>query len=399
MVTHRLAPVFAALLICAAAVSCTTRDGEQPIIERQPALVEISEPTQPEHNAVYNIAVKNIADSGFLIAEVDIPKNAEPIFIGEYPMDNNICIYTVLDGSRVLVGRGIECDVWPPYNEMAVYNFITGEYEETLNGGDLHIWPVYADEKYCVASTSTESMAYTSGTLILFDRSNHTNKIIFEYPTGDGSIPYTGYHPNNIVIWDGQIYFDDFVGEENHPILYAYNIESGALRVVHEYAMNPIVYKDEIWFFVPDENGGFTLLQSESGGEQLKNRHPIGGLVSVQNKLFTTRGMGTDAILGTSGIFEWDSNIAVAEFRRGNVLAGLQANHDFIAWQTSMPHQPPCVYDAADDTLYEFTDYARCEYAFYLNGYAGLIHMVETDGNNARTGNETYLLFQKESSW
>jgi hypothetical protein len=132
----------------------------------------------------------------------------------------------------------------------------------------------------------------------------------------------------------------------------------------------------------------------------LKNVHQIGELASVQNKLFITRSMGEDVALGTSltGIFEWSSDIAIAESRRGNVLVGLQSNDDFLAWHTSMPHQAPSIYDVIQNTLYEFTEsyvYSKCEYTFYLNGSVGLLYVAELDENYTRTGEEKYLLFKK----
>jgi hypothetical protein len=63
-----------------------------------------------------------------------------------------------------------------------------------------------------------------------------------------------------------------------------------------------------------------------------------------------------------------------------------------------MPHQPPCVYDVSEETLYEFKGdyaYAHCDYTFYLNGHVGLLYMAELDENDKRTGKEKYLLFRK----
>ncbi|MCL2030017.1 MAG: hypothetical protein FWG93_00580 [Oscillospiraceae bacterium] len=307
-------------------------------------------------------------------------------------------------------GRANSENSWPGPHDVAYYNFRTDEWETPLNHGeDIYIYPVYADETHSVAATHGDPSGYPSaivkGTLVFLDREAGAVTTIFRYPPiSEGSI-FTGFHLNNITILDGQIYFDDFTvysfdgsgGSDTDSTLYAYDIESGALRVVREHAMNPIVYKDEVWFFTPDKDGSYTLLQSESGGQPLKNHHEIGALASSQGRLFTTRGMGEDAALGTSltGVFEWGGGTAIAESRKGNVIYGLQGNQDFLVWQTSMPNQPPCVYDIAEDTLYEFTDYERCEYTFYLGGRAGLIHIREIDASGAETGNEVYRLFQK----
>ncbi|MCL2019958.1 MAG: hypothetical protein FWG70_09400 [Oscillospiraceae bacterium] len=351
---------------------------------------------------VYNVPVKNIGDSDILVNEITFPT--------QFEISQEVSILRIIDDSRIIISinrlSDEELSAWSPVRDIVIYDFTTNTMSEPLNSisknelfYDTVMYLVYADEKYCLVTTTAEPMTYAFGKLILFDMINNTHKIVFEYPVGEGGV-YTGYHPNSILIWDEHIYFDDYIVGNTDSSLYVYDIKQDELRIVEENAMNPIAYKNEIWFFTPDESGTYTLLKSKSGGDVLKNHHQIGELVSSYDKLFTTRGMGEDENSGSSltGIFEWNSDTAIAESRLGNILVGLRGNNDFIAWHTSMPHQPPCIYDIEYDTIYEFRDeyaFERCEYMFDLNGAAGLLYMAELDESYARTGNTKYFLFQK----
>ena len=397
MVTRHLAYICAALFLLVTTVSCTNQGVGQHTSEQPSSSLEVFESEEPSLTArpvnndipKYNVPVKNVADSDILLTDVDIPQRIS----GKY----SYLMYIIDDSHALMVtSREDDSSHWPPTSEIAYYNFVTGNLEEPLSDEDIYMYPVYADADYCVATTTTEEMVYRSGTLVLLNRKYCTSTTIFRYQPEDG---LTGLHPNNIVIWDGQVYFDDFTFGATDSTLYAYDIERGELRVVRKHAMNPIIYKNEVWFFTQDQNGVYRLLQSESG-DILENYHQIGDLVCSQDKLFTTCGMGEDSILGTSliGVFEWNNGSAIAESRRGNALMELQANEDFLAWNTTMPHQPPCVYDVSEETLYEFKGdyaYAHCDYTFYLNGHVGLLYMAELDENDKRTGKEKYLLFRK----
>jgi len=410
MVTRHLGGFIYVLFLCVIFSSCTIQESNTHYNTELSLVESPTVSTFSEYNdaPIYNAEVKNIKDSDFIVTEVKIPSQTDPYNVDGSIYYKEVRISHILDDSHVLLmrSRGDDSPVFPPINDIVVYNFISGEWDEPMNIGEeyenIYVYPVYIDEKYCIATTTVESMVYRAGTLVLFDRVNNNSKTIFEYHVGDDTIPYTGYHPNNIIIWDNQVYFDDYViGQETDPTLYAYDIESSELHIVRDCAMNPLVYKNEIWFFVPDENGAYSLLQSKSGNGVLKNPHQIGEVLSSGDELFTTRGMGEDSTLGTSltGVFEWNSDTAIAESRRGNVLFGLQANNDFIAWHTTMQHQPPCIYDVMNDVLYEFVgDYAynHCDFMFYLNGQTGLLYMAELREDGLRTGNEKYFLFQKQ---
>jgi hypothetical protein len=384
MVNRRLSTLLIILFIAIVTSSCASKTGDT-FVSPSP-----SSPLLNGDAAIYNVPVKNLSESGFHVTEVSLPR-----FTGVETSE--IIIHALVDETHVLAtrSRGDNSAFWPPTDEFAYFDIVRETWEEPLNSDDKYIYFVYADDEYCIGTTTEEAMVYKSGTLVLMDRHNRSGKTIFEYEPKDG---LTGEHPNNVVIWNGQVYFDDFNHESAEGSLYAYNIKSGELRVVRENAMNPIIYKDEVWFFTQDENGDYTLLSPESGGESLQNPHEIGGMASSGDRLFTTRSMGVDNILGTSltGVFEWSANTAIAESRGGNVIFGnsVKASEGFLVWNTAMDGIP-CLYDITADTLFEITDFRSCESEFFLDGNTALLYMRETDNSGAYTGNEKFLLIQK----
>ena len=393
----RYIKTFCFIILWWTAASCAAWSGGVPPVETSdpPAYggvppVETSEPPKYDDIPVYNKPVKNIAESDITITEVLIPQSVgyEHIEL-QYIIDEN---YALLTRSR-----GDRSAFWPPTNEIFYYIFTANLWEEPLSDEDIYVYPVCADADYCIGTTTTESMFYRSGTLVLLDKNRRALTTFFRYKQYENGL--TGLHPNNIVIWNHHVYFDDFIFEATDATLYAYDIKNDQLRVFREHAMNPIIYKNEVWFFTPDEQGAFTLLRSESGG-LIKNNHPIDALVGSQDKLFTIRGMGESPKWGASltGVFEWDSKTAVVEFRGGNILYRLQGSRDFITWEMPLPHQLPCLYDTADEVIYEFMDYVydAYHYTFYLSNQTGLLHIVELNEEQKKIGREKYLLFRKQ---
>ncbi len=231
-----------------------------------------------------DIHIKDISNTDAVINEIKIPQNIEEFSeeLGVYY--RNINIICPLNNNRILLTRERKQEeafiiYYQAPSDIVIYNYITEEWEEPLNStskNELFCNSImsfeYIDDNYIIVSTTLDPMSYIEGKLILFDLLSGDYKVIYEYPYDKKSEPphYTGSHPNDIVVFNNKIYFDDFVGEDDCT-LYAYDIMSDELRAVRENAINPIVYKNEVWFFVQDENNAYTLLVPESSSDKIKN--------------------------------------------------------------------------------------------------------------------------------
>ncbi|MDR2044513.1 MAG: hypothetical protein LBQ15_09150 [Clostridium sp.] len=341
---------------------------------------------------VYHVPTKEIGESN------DI--SLKDIFVPSAKDGRTAAILALIDSDRLLMQVDASDDAshpGSPWSDLYLYSISAQTWDGPLNANkNLLYLPLYADTDCVIAETTTEPMVWRDGTLVFIDLASKSEKIIFEYDKGDGNL--TGTHPNSIAVFEGRIYFDDFVPGNTASALYVYDIATETVDTVTQDAMNPIVFRNQVWYFSPDENGEYRILTTGNRSEVLKNDFQIGQLGVSGDLLFTTRGMGKDAALGTSlvGIFEWNADKPLLESRKGNIIFGLQVSDLFVAWETSMPHQAPCVYDVSENVILEFHDFPFSDGTFWLCEETGLVSLKEVTADGTLTGRERHGLFTKK---
>lgn len=324
-----------------------------PNASTSPATVQpsIETPIAPNGKSVYNVPVKDIKNAeNISVRPVSVPSEKD----GEH-----VTVVNIIDADRLLMFTQDDDNFGTAI--FYIYTISNGKWSKKLNlCEDRYYYLRYVGEKYILFETSTFAYTYQEGALILYDLEENTEKIIFSpymEPPEDGSyIPTDRYESaNNVVVWDEKVYFDDFYNTLS--TLYAYDISLGKLDILQENAMNPILYMNQIWYFIPDETGVYSILTN--GSESMKNEFNIGALVVSNDKLFTLRSMGEDTAVGYSltGVFEWGAEQAIAESRGGNVIYGLGGFGGFVFWLQSMPVQYNCVYDVLGNEIVEFSDW------------------------------------------
>ncbi|MDE7230426.1 MAG: hypothetical protein K2N56_08095, partial [Oscillospiraceae bacterium] len=278
-------------------------------------------------------------------------------------------------------------DLWIGLYDLDSYKFITlpGLAENAFCDWDSdHI--VY--KKY--DSDFTVSAEEESVRLYLYDINAEKEKLIYTYSFDRNTEFYGGHWQNNIVLSEGKIYFDDYVGSGDNmrSFLYMYDIASDKVEKLADDAVNPHLFKNDILYFKQNEDGKFKTLVTLGGDYEITAADDLVEIVTFDDRIFIMDAFSDDeARITVWGIKDLVSDKRILQTEK--TITSLQGSGSFLVYQDFSAKYPPLVYDVANERFIVFDELIGNDVGWYICGEVGLARA--SSGGQA----ETYLFTLK----
>lgn len=227
--------------------------------------------------------------------------------------------------------------------EFGLLNFFTGEYEQLFTKPEDKSYGFCdTDGRYVVYwiqdAPAEFSYAPENLGLGLYDCEENVNRTIYAYAP-EYTSPVLN---NNVMIWEGGVYFDDVIVGESGEIeriqLLRYDIAAEIVETVQMDAQHPNVLNGELVYISgPDASGGFELVRPS--GEPLAMDERFVEIVSGGDELFSKLNLG----LGKTGLSVWGVSTMLGReqvMTASNVIDRMRANDIALVWNNYMPETP-----------------------------------------------------------
>lgn len=226
--------------------------------------------------------------------------------------------------------------------------------------------------------------------LYIYDINAEKEKLIYTYSFDRDIEFYGGHWQNNIVLSEGKIYFDDYVGSGDNmrSFLYSYDIASDKVEKLADDAVNPHLFKNDILYFKQNEDGRFKTLVTLGGDYEITAADNLVEIVTFDDRIFIMDAFSDDeAKITVWGIKDLVSDKRILQTEK--TITSLQGSSSFIVYQDFSVKFPPLVYDVANDRFIVFDELIGKDVGWYICGETGLV--CASSGGES----ETYLFMLK----
>lgn len=268
-----------------------------------------------------------------------------------------------------------------------------------LESNEFRLLPGLADDGFCAwnrdyivykkfDSDFTIPADDESVKLYLYDINAEKEKLIYTYSFDRNTEFYGGHWKNNIVLSEGKVYFDDYVGSGDNmrSFLYSYDIASDKAEKLADDAVNPHLFKNDIMYFKL-KDGKFKILVTLGGDTELTVKDNLTEIVTFGDRIFIMDAFNNDeekiTVWGIKDIVS-DKRILQTE----KTITSLQGSGSFLVYQDFSTNYPPLVYNVANDRFIVFDELIGKNVSWEICGETGL---VRASGEEP----ETYLFMLK----
>lgn len=235
-----------------------------------------------------------------------LPNKEEINFQSEF-FKENIQFYSSYSNTKIICG--FSTDINPEIKNIALYDVNNNEYESLFQIPSSHGIAPYSNDKYMaykyVESENNPQNDYNyKATIWIYDFETSETYMIFEHSVDEnGNIIY--FNDNDMVVYKDEVYFNDYKIDETtglpSPTLYCYNIKEKEVNVVRERCQQPMLYKDSILAFVPNDEGNYKVIFDISNNKKfLDVEDSIRDIKIVEDEIFTIINHKTDHKAGVT---------------------------------------------------------------------------------------------------
>ena len=227
----------------------------------------------------------------------------------------------------------------PIIKEVGVYELTSGEYSFS----------------FAVDEGKAISIEWAADDLVVYKEtdsaSNEVSLHCFELDTGESLVVHQfsqGYSDtsalhNQVVSYNGKIYFDDIVTQEGKLVgvnLLEYNLETREAALFKENAQNPLLLDSGLAYITKDEATGAYFVESCQKEERISLGQGISGLTSASDELYSINNSANDPETGRT-IWSLDSLLAEEELLfSSNIIDLPAANRSVVTWRNFTPERP-----------------------------------------------------------
>ena len=227
----------------------------------------------------------------------------------------------------------------PIIKEVGVYELTSGEYSFSFavdEGKAISIeWA--ADDLVVYKETDSASNAVC---LHCFRLDTGENLVVHQFSQGYSDT--SAFH-NQVVSYNGKIYFDDIVTQEGKLVgvnLLEYNLETREVALFKENAQNPLLLDSGLTYITKDEAAEAYFVESSRKEERIPLGQGISGLTSASDELYSINNSANDPETGRT-IWSLDSLLAEEELLfSSNVIDRPAANRSVVTWRNFTPERP-----------------------------------------------------------
>lgn len=244
----------------------------------------------------------------------------------------------ILSKTRLLVLLYEEYTV-PVVQEVGIYELTNGEYSFS----------------FAVEEGKSISIEWTSDDIVVYkETDSFTNVVSLHYyrlDTGENLLVYqfspgyseTSASHNQVVSYNGKIYFDDIVTHEGELVgvnLLEYNLDTQKVTLFKENAQNPLVFDSGLAYIAKDNVTGTFFVESTQTGDKIPLDQGISALASGSDELYSINNQSTDPETGRT-IWSLDSMVAEEELLlSSNIIDQLATNQSMVTWRNFTPERP-----------------------------------------------------------
>ena len=302
---------------------------------------DFSEPdsdNQEEVKSIYQLNKPLMENDAFFeIETLDLPSEINGM---------KLAPSNILSKTQLLVLLYEEYTV-PVIKEAGVYELTSGEYSFSFavdEGKAISIeWA--ADDLVVYKETDSAS---NEASLHCFRLSTGENLVVHQFSQGYSD---TSALHNQVVSYNGKIYFDDIVTQEGKLVgvnLLEYNLETREAALFKENAQNPLLLDSGLAYITKDEAAGAYFVESSRKEERIPLGQGISGLTSASDELYSINNSANDPETGRT-IWSLDSLLAEEELLfSSNVIDRPAANRSVVTWRNFTPERPIVYLRGAD---------------------------------------------------
>ena len=292
----------------------------------------------PEPHSDNQEEVKSIYQLNKPLMENDAFFEIEPMDLPSEINGMKLAPSIILSETQLLVLLYEEYTV-PVIKEVGVYELVSGEYSFS----------------FAVDEGKSISIEWAADDLVVYKEtdsaSNEVSLHCFELDTGESLVVHQfsqGYSDtsalhNQVVSYNGKIYFDDIVTQEGKLVgvnLLEYNLETREAALFKENAQNPLLLDSGLTYITKDEAAGAYFVESSRKEERISLGQGISGLTSASDELYSINNSANDPETGRT-IWSLDSLLAEEELLfSSNVIDRPAANRSVVTWRNFTPERP-----------------------------------------------------------
>lgn len=286
--------------------------------------------TPPEVNSFYQLNRPLMENDDLLeIAPMDLPTEIN---------GRKLALSNILSKTQLLVLLYEESPL-PIVQEVGVYDLTSGEYSVS----------------FAVEYGRSISIEWASDTLVIYKEADSSanevglhccwldtgeNLLVYQFSPGYSD---TSASHNQVVSYNGKIYFDDIVTHEGELVgvnLLEYNLETREVVLFKENAQNPLVLDSGLAYITKDESAGTFFVESARTGEKIPLDQGISALASGSDELYSINNRSTDPETSRT-IWSLDSLVTEEELLlSSNVIDRPAANRSMVTWRNFTPERP-----------------------------------------------------------
>ena len=294
---------------------------------------DFSEPdsdNQEEVKSIYQLNKPLMENDAFFeIETLDLPSEINGM---------KLAPSNILSKTQLLVLLYEEYTV-PVIKEAGGYELTSGEYSFSFavdEGKAISIeWA--ADDLVVYKETDSAS---NEASLHCFRLSTGENLVVHQFSQGYSD---TSALHNQVVSYNGKIYFDDIVTQEGKLVgvnLLEYNLETREVALFKENAQNPLLLDSGLTYITKDEAAEAYFVESSWKEERIPLGQGISGLTSASDELYSINNSANDPETGRT-IWSLDSLLAEEELLfSSNVIDRPAANRFVVTWRNFTPERP-----------------------------------------------------------
>lgn len=268
-------------------------------------------------------------DALFEIAPLDLPSEINGM---------KLAPSKILSQTQLLVLLYEENTV-PIMKEVGVYELTSGEYSFS----------------FAVDEGKTISIEWATEDLVIYKETDSSGNAVslhgFWLNTGETLPVYqfsqgygdTSASHNQVVSYNGNIYFDDIVTHEGELVgvnLLEYNWETREVTLFKENAQNPLLLDSGLAYITRDEATGTYFVESSRKEEKIPLGRGISALASASDELYSINNKSNDPETGRT-IWSLDRLMAEEELLlSSNAIDLPAANRSFVTWRNFTPERP-----------------------------------------------------------
>ncbi|RRD94436.1 hypothetical protein EII17_08035 [Clostridiales bacterium COT073_COT-073] len=273
--------------------------------------------------------------------------------------------------------------------EYGFYNFDTGEYQflfslpENLSSGVCAINENYIILKFfgLNAQFLPDSQSSSSVAEGIYAYSLHENHLfcvhLFSIDSESKQVEYENY--NDVLLLGDTLWFDDFYANDSGKILvdlYCTDLKDLKPQKIEENAQNPFYYKNQVHFFVHDENWEYKVFCSLDGQTTKVSAEDLKGIAPFQDNFYCIEHKPDyKELLYRFIIKDMSTDKILASCNSSNIVASLKATDFFVSWNNYADHVP-CIYDRKTQKILVFSNLPEGNNRFLIKENYGILFQL-----------------------